>query len=219
MELQNTTTIIVNLFRNNYLDEYIKYYFDKELLGGDEYSSYKDLWLLRDVLFPTQGRTDASFKVDYTKNLWKDFGINDDGTLIDLIMRMEHCSFHEVASKLEKKYAGIDFDSFSFHGNHQGRQQEQTTTILKVQPITHPTLIDFVRERKIDLELANRYCREIHYRINGRNYFGVGFRNNKGEYELNSPLGFKGCIPSKEIKTVRNNRNTCLVFEGRRFKY
>ncbi|KAA6317990.1 hypothetical protein EZS27_031942 [termite gut metagenome] len=81
-------------------------------------------------------------------------------------------------------------------------------------PITHLALIDFVRERKIDLELANRYCKEIHYRINGRNYFGVGFRNDRDGYELSNPSGFKGCISPKEVTTVWNNRDTCLVFEG-----
>ncbi|KAA6318264.1 hypothetical protein EZS27_031708, partial [termite gut metagenome] len=65
-----------------------------------------------------------------------------------------------------------------------------------------------------DLELANLYCKEIHYRINDRNYFGVGFRNDRGGYELSNPSGFKGCISPKEITTVRNNWDTCLVFEG-----
>ncbi|KAA6325535.1 hypothetical protein EZS27_025262 [termite gut metagenome] len=83
-----------------------------------------------------------------------------------------------------------------------------------MQPITHPALIDFVRERKIDWELANQYCKEIHYQINGRNYFGVGFRNDKGGYELSNPSGFKGCISPKDITTIRNNHDTCLVFEG-----
>ncbi|KAA6339078.1 DNA primase [termite gut metagenome] len=163
---------------------------------------------------PLRKDCNASFKVDYTKNLWRDFGTDESGTLIDLIMRMEHCSFHEAASKLEEKYTGMDFDSFSFQGNHQDRQQEQTTTILKVQPITHPALIDFVRERKIDLELVNLYCREIHYRINESNYFSIGFRNDRGGYGLSSPSGFKGCISPKEVTTVRNERNACLVFEG-----
>ncbi|KAA6315126.1 DNA primase [termite gut metagenome] len=163
---------------------------------------------------PLREDCNASFKVDYTKNLWKDFGNNEGGTLIDLIMRMEHCSFREAASKLEKKYTGIGVDSFSFHGNHQDRQQEQTMTILKVQPITHPALIDFVKERKIDWELANQYCREIHYRIQNRNYFAIGFRNDKGGYELSNPSGFKGCISPKDITTIRNNHDICLVFEG-----
>ncbi|KAA6313437.1 DNA primase, partial [termite gut metagenome] len=60
----------------------------------------------------------------------------------------------------------------------------------------------------------NLYCKEIHYRINDRNYFGVGFRNDRGGYELSNPSGFKGCISPKEITTIRNNRDICLVFEG-----
>ncbi|KAA6335622.1 DNA primase [termite gut metagenome] len=163
---------------------------------------------------PLREDCNASFKVDYTKNLWKDFGNNEGGTLIDLIMRMEDCSFHEAASKLGKKYTSINLDSFSFHGNIQNMQQEQTTTILKVQPINHLALIDFVGERNIGLELANLYCKEIHYRINGKNYFSIGFRNDKDGYELSNPSGFKGCISPKDITTVRNNRDTCLIFEG-----
>ncbi|KAA6340917.1 DNA primase [termite gut metagenome] len=53
---------------------------------------------------PLREEHDASFKVDYTKNLWKDFGNNEGGVLIDLVMHMEHCSFHEAVGKLEKKY-------------------------------------------------------------------------------------------------------------------
>ncbi|KAA6305007.1 DNA primase, partial [termite gut metagenome] len=160
---------------------------------------------------------------DYHLNLWRDFGSGEGGSIIDLVMRMENCSFHEAASKLEKRYAnagaGIETDTFSFHRNNikdsiPNSGSESTLFVLEILPITHPALIDFVRERKIDRELADLYCREIHYRINGRNYFGVGFRNDKGGYELSSPSGFKGCIPSKDITTVRNERNACLVFEG-----
>ncbi|KAA6327560.1 hypothetical protein EZS27_023456, partial [termite gut metagenome] len=46
------------------------------------------------------------------------------------------------------------------------------------------------------------------------NYFLIGFRNDRSVCELSSPSGFKGCISPKEITTVRNNRDTCLVFEG-----
>jgi len=31
---------------------------------------------------------------------------------------------------------------------------------------------------------------------------------------LNRPSGFKGCFPPKDIKTIRNDNDTCLVFEG-----
>ncbi|KAA6306126.1 DNA primase, partial [termite gut metagenome] len=56
-----------------------------------------------------------SLKVDYHRNIWFDFGANEGGSIIDLVMKMEGCSLKEAATKLEKEYAGIDPDSFSFH--------------------------------------------------------------------------------------------------------
>ena len=47
----------------------------------------------------------ASMKVDFDKNLWIDYGTNEGGTLVDLVMKMESCSFHEAVNKLERKYA------------------------------------------------------------------------------------------------------------------
>jgi len=76
----------------------------------------------------------ASFKIDYSKNVWHDFGTNEGSSII----------------------------------------------IQNILPITHPKLIAWVQQRKIDLVLANRYCKEIHYRNKEKNYFSIGFRNDKG---------------------------------------
>jgi hypothetical protein len=128
-------------------------------------------------------------------------------------MKMESCSFHNAANRLERKYADVQIsndanNSFSFHGS------SSSTVILNIIPITHPKLIVWVQERKIDLDLANRYCREIHYRNRDKNYFSIGFKNDKSGYELSIPPNFKGCISLKDITTIRNNSDTCLVFEG-----
>ncbi|MDR0506336.1 MAG: toprim domain-containing protein, partial [Dysgonamonadaceae bacterium] len=93
-------------------------------------------------------------------------------------------------------------------------KDENPTTIQNIIPITHPKLIAWVQERKIDLDLANRYCREVHYRNRDKDYFSIGFRNDNGGYELSSPPDFKGCISPKDISTIKNNSNTCLIFEG-----
>jgi DNA primase len=164
---------------------------------------------------PYRKDQNASFKVDYLKNVWYDHGTNEGGSIIDLVMKMENCSFHEAATRLEKQYAGIDPDSFSFHRDTiLGGTNESAQTILKIQPISHPALIDFVRKRNIDLELANQYCREVHYSLRDKNYFSIGFRNDTGGYELSNPPSFKSCISPKGITTIRNNRDACLVFEG-----
>ena len=155
----------------------------------------------------------ASFKIDYSKNVWHDFGTNEGGSVIDLVMKMENCSFHEAANMLERKYADVQTSSnadssFSFHGDNL------SNIIQNTLPITHPKLIAWVRERKIDLNLANMYCREIHYQNQSGRYFSVGFRNDKGGYELSSPPSFKSCISPKDITTFRNGSDTCLAFEG-----
>jgi len=162
---------------------------------------------------PYREDRNASFKVDYNKNIWCDFGTNEGGSIIDLVMKMESCSFHEAANSLEGKCADVQISSctdknFSFHGDNP------SIIIQSIIPITHPKLVAWVQERKVDLELANRYCREVHYQNQSGQFFSVGFRNDKGGYELNSPPDFKSCISPKEITTIRNNSDTCLVFEG-----
>jgi hypothetical protein len=69
-------------------------------------------------------------------------------------------------------------------------------------------------KEKIPLDLANRYCCEVHYQNSAGKFFSVGFGNDKGGYELNSPNDFKGCISPKDITTFQNNADACLVFEG-----
>jgi hypothetical protein len=162
---------------------------------------------------PYREDQNASFKVDYRRNIWHDFGTNEGGSVIDLVMKMENCSFHEAADRLERGYADVQVSSstdkpFSFHGN------SPSIVIRNIVSITHPKLIAYVQERKIDLDLANLYCQEIHYRNRDRDYFSVGFRNDKGGYELSSPPNFKGCISPKDVTTIQSNRDTCLVFEG-----
>jgi hypothetical protein len=167
---------------------------------------------------PYREDRNASFKVDFHKNIWYDFGTNEGGSMIDLVMKMEKCSFYEAATMLERKYADVQTGNpFSFQGKtitDEVKSDTPTITIQNIIPITHPKLIAWVQERKIDLDLANQYCQEIHYRNRDKEYFSIGFRNDNGGYELSIPLNFKGCIAPKDITTIRNNSDTCLVFEG-----
>jgi hypothetical protein len=162
---------------------------------------------------PFRSDNNASFKVDYNKNVWHDFGTNTGGTMIDFVMKMNNCSFHEAANRLERKYADVQIsshadNSFSFHGDNP------SIAIQNIVPITHPKLTAWIQERKIDLALANMYCREIHYQNRDKDYFSIGFRNDKGGYELSSPPNFKSCISPKDITTIRNDKDSCLAFEG-----
>jgi DNA primase len=172
-------------------------------------------------LSPFRNERTASLKVDTNKNTWHDFGTGEGGDVIDLAQKIENCSVEMALCKLAGMCAYVHTGSnadiqpnFSFFQSKNISQDNSATSILNILPITHPKLIEWVKERKIDLVLANRYCKEIHYQNQSGQFFSVGFRNDKGGYELNSPNNFKGCISPKEITTFQNNSNVCLVFEG-----
>lgn len=167
----------------------------------------------------------ASLKVDYDQNVWHDFGTGEGGGLIDLVMRMGNCSFHEAISKLEQKYSHADIgtyqsnniptSNFSFHRKNADsdlKSPESSITLQNVQSISNPALIEYLYERRIKIDIARIHCSEVHYSVNKKPYYAVGFQNDKGGYELRSKY-FKGCT-SKDITSEKRNNHHCLLFEG-----
>jgi hypothetical protein len=152
----------------------------------------------------------ASMKVDYNKNLWIDYGTGEGGTLIDLVMRIENCSSGRAMQLLEQKITGTA--SFSFQQEKEivpKIPQQQTIDVL-----TNPSLLAYLNERSVNIDIARLHCKEVHYSINGKPYFAIGFRNDTGGYELRNRY-FKGCT-SKDTTTIKagSNNNTCQLFEG-----
>ncbi len=174
---------------------------------------------------PFREDNNASLKVDYNQNVWHDFGTGEGGGLIDLVMRMENCSFHEAITRLERKYshadvgtyqsANIPTSNFSFHRKNPDsdlKSPESSITLQNVQPISNSALIEYLHERRISIDIARIHCSEVHYSVNSKPYYAVGFRNDKGGYELRNKY-FKGCT-SKDITSVTRNSTHCLLFEG-----
>ena len=160
---------------------------------------------------PLRADHNASMKVDYNKNLWIDYGTGEGGTMLDLVMRLETCAFPEAIRRLEQRLS--ETPSFSFQGNNFVPKEEKPgITIERVQSIKNPFLIAYLKERRISIETAKQHCKEVHYLVNDKPYFAVGFPNNSGGYELRNRY-FKGCT-SKDITGIQVGGNTCLVFEG-----
>lgn len=159
----------------------------------------------------------ASMKVDYNKNLWIDYGANEGGTLIDLAMKINNCTNGEAMRLLEKHIGGTIPDSFSFQRNisNETTKEDPRITILKAIPLSHPSLGQYLNKRSINTDAAKLHCKEVHYSVNNRNYFAVGFLNNSEGYELRSEY-FQGCT-NKDITTysgMDTNKESCLIFEG-----
>jgi hypothetical protein len=159
---------------------------------------------------PLRQEKTPSFKVNDRANVWYDHGLGQGGNILDLVMEMHHFgTVSQALDKLSDKTPYQPADSFSF-------QQHRTSSgivILKITPVSNSALVEYIKSRHIDVETAEQYCRDVYYAVNGKNYFSVGFRNDCGGYELSNPY-FKGSVSPKGITTIRQDKDTCLVFEG-----
>lgn len=156
-------------------------------------------------LSPFRPETSPSFKVDYHKNLWYDFGSCEGGSVIDLVMKLDGCSVSEAIAKLESG------STFSFH---RSEPVQSTMQIVSVKPLQDIRLIDYLQsKRSINIDIAREYCQEVHYTTNGKPFFAIGFQSDAGGWELRNEY-FKGSTSPKSPTTIGNSSPTCLLFEG-----
>lgn len=161
-------------------------------------------------LSPFRDENTPSFKVDYNQNLWYDFGTGEGGSIIDLVMRLKQCSFHEASNSL---LAG-NCSSLSFHRNEATQHTQSTLQISSVVPLQDARLIDYLQaKRAINIDIAREYCREVHYTTGSKPFFAIGFQSDEGGWELRNEY-FKGSTSPKGITTINNGSPTCLLFEG-----
>ncbi len=181
--------------------DYLKLYgFTPTKIQGD------DLWYCS----PLRHERTPSFKVNQSLNCWYDHGIGKGGNIIDLVMLMHGINnISDVLRHLTLNPPQNNSGFFSF----QQQNNHSVVDINEVKELTHPALIDYLKERKIDLNIARNYCREIHYTIGEQSYFAIGFRNDTGGYELRNKY-FKGSSAPKDFTTIRNHNGQCLLFEG-----
>ena len=174
-------------------------------------------------LSPLREERTPSFKVDYVRNLWYDFGLGEGGTLLTLVMRLERCDSREAIRRLqngEKRNAGVSLSPDIYERPVAGGASSAVRPaavpplrILSDPPLRHPALVGYLASRGIVPSVAAAFCREVRYEVNGRAFFAVGFRNDAGGWELRSER-FKGGSSPKHITTFDNRSDTVIAFEG-----
>lgn len=164
-------------------------------------------------LSPLRTEKHASFKVNTEINQWYDFGIGRGGNIIALAELLYNSSdvsylIHQIERNAPSSVSGS-------LPTVKPITSQNSFEYLQVLPITHPALIKYLEERCIDIETARTVCKELHFDTRGKHYFGIGFPNIAGGYEIRNPF-FKGCIAPKDISHfyAEEPKNVCFVFEG-----
>ena len=137
---------------------------------------------------PLRPEKKASLHVDPVRNLWYDFGLGAGGTNVNLVMRVKHCSQAEAYSFLAKLVPTQMRTSIKDMTEQKAGSQIQT-----VRDIRSNYLLQYLESRKIPVDLARRYLKEIIVFDPARNlhFTLLGIPNNMGGYAMRSPSGAK----------------------------
>ena len=159
----------------------------------------QDYWYLS----PLRKENTASFKVNRKINCWYDHGIAEGGTLIDFGLKYHVCTLPELLEMLS-------------HGNsfvHQLISKvsivpsiETKLLITAIKPLNSPALLNYLEGRGIDIAIAKEHCQQVSYQLNEQHYYGIGFKNDEGGYEIRNPF-YKYSSAPKAIRTFANGKN------------
>lgn len=171
-----------------------------------------DLWYMS----PFRAETVASFVVNTRKNVWYDHGEGQGGTVIDLVMRMSgEPNVGRVLGIVAGMVRGILPNPAQQKRAVESRAEAADgARVVRVADVSHPALTRYLTSRGVPVGLASRYLREVRYEVGGRAYFGLGFRNDAGGFEIRSER-FKGCVGTKDMTTIPGEPNGVVnLFEG-----
>lgn len=150
---------------------------------------------------PFRRDSSPSFKVFREENRWYDFGEGTHGRAVDLVMRIENCSFPEAMRRIgEMGFAG---QTGATSGQTSVREKRapsgSSMKILGTVPLRNRHLLEYAASRGIDADVIRKYCVEVHYCFekNPREKYAIGFANDRQGFELRNSM-FKGCANAKD---------------------
>lgn len=147
-----------------------------------------------------------SFKVSIISNLWIDFGINEGGTLIDLILKLN------PGYTVSRIVADFNSGIFSFHKPNKNEELpiRSKVKIIKTEPLENSVYAcTYLGSRGIDFTKACDYVECISYEINNVIHQGIAAKNINGGYNISS-RNFK-CATKQGVSFYSHNIGRSLI--------
>lgn len=160
---------------------------------------------------PLHDERTPSFKINKSMNLWYDFAEGKGGNLVDFGVAYHKCSVSDFLQRLDGP--GLP----TIHPHHamplSSHQQDATIQIQLVKPVIALPLIRYLRERRIPEYLAQQHLKQVHYSLNNKKYYALGFANDAGGFELRNQY-IKASSSPKGSTFIDQGADRVAVFEG-----
>jgi hypothetical protein len=153
------------------------------------------------------GDSTPSFIVWKRTNTWHDFGTGKGRTLVDLGMELHHCTALEFLLKMSGPSEPVIQKAKLSKAEAEAKVQ-----ILDVGSLTDYRLISYIKSRKIPMDVAKEFAVQVKFKIYAEQ-IAVGFRNDKGGYELRNAFGKISSLP-KDSTFINNGSSALDVTEG-----
>ncbi len=158
-------------------------------------------------------------KYSVTDDRFYDFKSGTGGQTIKAVMELENKSWKEAVDFLK------EFNNVAIDRDLQNKIEKEkksiinkskgTTKIVRSIIPNNRKLIDyFIQDRGISKEVLKANTRQIHYEVNGKQYFGIGLKNQSGGYEVRNPM-MKSKIGKNNFSVIEgSDKSKMFVFEG-----
>lgn len=166
-----------------------------------------DYWYLS----PFRTEVTPSFKVNLKLNRWFDHGEQIGGNIIDFLVHKFGFSISEALEYLKPFECDFSFQKQIL--DYSNPEKRQNNFINKTIPIQHIALVQYLESRQIKNYKEVKQLKEIHYTINDKDCFGIGFQNNSEGWEIRSKYA-KICLGKKDITVITNESKTLRIYEG-----
>jgi hypothetical protein len=183
-----------------------------EMLGHEVVSRKKndtDYWYLS----PLRNERTASFHVDRVANEWYDFGLMAGGNPVDFLLRYHGCSVTELLNRMNVSFFPQQLYLFEPELREERADIDSKLIVKEVRPLYVYPLKNYLHERSIPIAVADCFCKELSYEVNGRSYYGIGFQNDAGGWEIRNK-NFKQSSAPKDITCLGSGAASAHVFEG-----
>ncbi len=154
-------------------------------------------------MLPGQPDHSLTFLIDRPKNRWQDFSSGASGGLTDWCQIMYGWSAEETLSWLSTVSPEDSQPILSAQSNIQ---------ILTTSPIQSQYLIQLLWENHIQLAVARKHSVEVHYSIQQKAYYAIGFPTPEGGYQLKNKTQIISSGPSSPT-LIFNRSDHCCLFE------